>query len=128
MGSRDLAEEVGGPGQHGRVLQADPRSYLYGSRQGQGGLLQTLAPPQTGQTLGEGQPELEAGWEAGQGFWSRWGSSPEEEAGAPTSCYCVDVQLGGLEGDTCCAGLKDMLKFPSIAAHVSGRAWWGIWW
>lgn len=55
-----------GPGQHGRVLQADPRSYLYGSRQGQDGLLQTLAPPQIGRTLGEGQLELEVGWEAGQ--------------------------------------------------------------
>lgn len=65
---------MGGPGQQGRVLQGDPRSYLYGSRQGQGGLLQTPAPPQTGRTLGEGQLELEAGWEAGQGVLAQVGS------------------------------------------------------
>lgn len=74
MGSRGLAEEVGGPGQQGRVLQGDPRSYLYGSRRGQGGLLQTRVPPQTGRTLGEEQLELEAGWVQGRGSRPRWGS------------------------------------------------------
>lgn len=52
----------------------ESRSYLSGSRQGLGGLLQTLAPPQTGQTLGEGRPELEAGWEVGRVSQPRWGS------------------------------------------------------
>lgn len=47
---------------------------------------------------------------------------PEEEAGAPSSCHCVDVQLGGLEGDTGNAGLKHVFKLSRVTAHICGRA------
>lgn len=61
-------------------------------------------------------------WVGRQGWGSlpRSEDSPKEEARAPASCHCVDVQLRSLEGDTSSAGLKHVLELPSIAAHVRG--------